>query len=37
MNKLDEEFIKQFIKEHEALIEALGNEEKYVFIKTSFI
>ncbi len=29
MKKSDEEFVEQFIKEHEELIEALGNEEKH--------
>lgn len=28
MNKSDENLVIEFIKEHEALFEALGNEEK---------
>lgn len=28
MNEIDEKFIEEFIKEHEELFEALGNEEK---------
>lgn len=29
MNQSDERLVEQFVKDHEDLIEALGNEEKY--------
>lgn len=29
MKKSDEEFVEKFVKEHEELMEALGNEEKH--------
>jgi hypothetical protein len=29
MNGSDEKFVEEFVKEHEELIEALGNEEKH--------
>lgn len=35
MNRSDEKFVEEFVKEHEELIEALGNEEKQDLYKGS--